>query len=686
MKPSWLNALCDLDGCMPRELRAEIICDASAPENLVSILENYKSDVEEKDSEFVAMLHALDLLSIICPPELVERVVRVGEASGALHGVVIDKLQSLGNAAVDPCLRLQRDSNIAIRAYACAVLSGLGIRDERIYSALTTLTADNGFLGGDLLLEYGDPRSAAFLENLIERTLQREDSDDDESLESIICDFVKLGGVLSVEAERFRERHDVQHRLEREVAVRFGAPDNEERGERVTKMFEAQRKEKCELWRRFEEFAGSLPKARRDDVGMLMWKLARVADVRARNRAVETTSKRYGIALQALRKMIPRHRELFPELYGADILPEQLPQLNGNEGSRAGVDWMLREYVPVARALVEKSGRPNDVVVVLDLSLLTGEVRVVAPTREEAKDLFLSIALEKESLKLIIDDIETMPGPLVAVLVRSPHRAALLKVQRLDARAVNDGAVFVRNIFHFEPASRREILRRLVRIENLERRDYSTGPFTSFALNLFGDSSVLELWSTELHLTSKSQEVCEHATTKIRLVCGALITRSEPGISRAEVLDDLRHHELQPELEACMQMAASELCAVAPWKSEPHAKSVRATVVPIGLDKSTGVLRYGGERGFEVEAPHFGARLVLEIDADGSAKPYSIHRTEGRQLPAPSEICVLTAIASAIAQAARDGEWNVNLVRWCEAQTHNGPRAVRLDRLTATKS
>ncbi len=159
----------DLDPALRAELLA--LGPAAIP-GLLRFLEDDELWDVDSPSEGYAPLHAVDLLVELRATETIDTMLdalcdTVWDEN--LHDRLIMGLRKLGAPVLEPALaRLAATEDEVAREGLCAVLADLGIRDSRIFDALSALFARNPVQGAIAFGEYGDPAALPLLARAIE--------------------------------------------------------------------------------------------------------------------------------------------------------------------------------------------------------------------------------------------------------------------------------------------------------------------------------------------------------------------------------------------------------------------------------------------------------------------------------------------------------------------------------------
>jgi len=134
---------------------------------LVEILKDEGLARDDAPGGGYAPVHAATLLGELEAGEAIEPMLRVlarCDPLDVLYGTLIHALESLGARVVEPALAAHASAESEDQRGAIAnVLSGLGVRDDRILPILVRMLEENVELGAGLLAEYGDPAALPHL-------------------------------------------------------------------------------------------------------------------------------------------------------------------------------------------------------------------------------------------------------------------------------------------------------------------------------------------------------------------------------------------------------------------------------------------------------------------------------------------------------------------------------------------
>ena len=121
-----------------------------------------------------------------------------------LHDRLVRHLPKFGAPVLEPALALLTpDASEDQRSSVCAVLSELGVRDDRIFHALRSLFEEDRTFGVICLSDYGDARALPLILNAIDEFAPDLDSDFWHiDLNEYVEAYARLGGVLPATTQR----------------------------------------------------------------------------------------------------------------------------------------------------------------------------------------------------------------------------------------------------------------------------------------------------------------------------------------------------------------------------------------------------------------------------------------------------------------------------------------------------
>lgn len=128
---------------------------------LLGILEDGELAREDAPGHGYAPVHAARLLQQLGAADAIAPMLRVlarCDPMDVLYSALVHALESMGAPVLEPALDAYAVARSGDRRTALAsVLSGLGVRDDRILSVLLDALQYDAVLGAGLLAEYGDP-------------------------------------------------------------------------------------------------------------------------------------------------------------------------------------------------------------------------------------------------------------------------------------------------------------------------------------------------------------------------------------------------------------------------------------------------------------------------------------------------------------------------------------------------
>ena len=147
---------------LPPKLREEILeLGRAAVPDLVAVLE---------DGDWAA-IHAVDLLVDLQATEAIPALldaVADSEWDDILSNRVVVRLPELGAAVMEPALALLPDAEEDLAPALCEMLANIGVKDERIFEALTErFQSEREDFWAALLATYGDQRALPLIEDAL---------------------------------------------------------------------------------------------------------------------------------------------------------------------------------------------------------------------------------------------------------------------------------------------------------------------------------------------------------------------------------------------------------------------------------------------------------------------------------------------------------------------------------------
>jgi hypothetical protein len=194
---------------------------------LIEVLTDEALQMEDAPGGGYAPVHAAAILGEIASPDAVEPMLAVlsdVEWLTLLHDALLRAVPALGAAVVEPALRLyaaREDSEI--RGSLVAVLSGLGVRDSRIFNLLIEVLFKDPDRAAGLLAEYGDPAALPFLSDAFDRQRVKGEGGmlANQVLVELHAAIEELGGTVSgAQEEKFARAMEVRTRALAEIRER----------------------------------------------------------------------------------------------------------------------------------------------------------------------------------------------------------------------------------------------------------------------------------------------------------------------------------------------------------------------------------------------------------------------------------------------------------------------------------
>lgn len=154
------------------ELRARILSlGAAAVPPLIALLEDDDAAAEDAPGQGWPPIHAVDLLADLGAEEAILpmlHALRDGDTDDILSSRVTIRLPTFGSAVLEPALAELSGTRDIDRAGAlCAILANLGVKDERVWLALSEYFDDEPIPSAGLLAAYRDDRALPLLEREI---------------------------------------------------------------------------------------------------------------------------------------------------------------------------------------------------------------------------------------------------------------------------------------------------------------------------------------------------------------------------------------------------------------------------------------------------------------------------------------------------------------------------------------
>jgi hypothetical protein len=175
---------------------------ASAVPTLIEVLLDESLAAEDGPGQGYAPIHAARLLGDLAATEAIEPLLgRLADTTWdeILHDTIIQALPRIGAAVVEPALRLLAETEDPdVRHSVRAVLSEVGVRDDRIRDALVAELEVEPDLGAMHLASYGDASALPLLHEAFGRhVIVRGQVFGNQALIEIEAAIEELGGALT---------------------------------------------------------------------------------------------------------------------------------------------------------------------------------------------------------------------------------------------------------------------------------------------------------------------------------------------------------------------------------------------------------------------------------------------------------------------------------------------------------
>ncbi len=154
------------------ELRVRIMSlGAAAIPPLIALLEDEDAAAEDSPGQGWPPIHAVDLLADLRAEEAIGPMLVAlsgGDMDDILSSRIAVRLPSFGPAALEPALgELAKTRGTQRAVILCATVARLGVKEERVWTELSTCFDDEPFLSAGFLADYGDARALPLLEREI---------------------------------------------------------------------------------------------------------------------------------------------------------------------------------------------------------------------------------------------------------------------------------------------------------------------------------------------------------------------------------------------------------------------------------------------------------------------------------------------------------------------------------------
>lgn len=187
--------------------------------DLIAIVEDEElADVESCGEGFVPV-HAARVLRELKAAEAVEAMLKTlarCDCADLLYGELIAALRAVGAQALEPVLKAHSQSDSTDYCDALAdVLSGIGVRDERIFSIFSEMLKRDPELAAANFVDYGDPAAIALLSGLLDRCKPHSNIDPyaNSKIIELSCAIEELGGKLSKHQNSLLKRAKTKPKL-----------------------------------------------------------------------------------------------------------------------------------------------------------------------------------------------------------------------------------------------------------------------------------------------------------------------------------------------------------------------------------------------------------------------------------------------------------------------------------------
>jgi hypothetical protein len=204
--------LADCGEIMPDTVRESILQRGNSvvPE-LIAILKTGELARDDAPGDGYVPIHAVKILAELRATQAIEPMIQLMskcDSTDTLCNDLIRTLRGLGSPVLEPALlahaRVKTDEQ---RNAIADVLSGIGVRDRRIFSILVKLFQREPGLGAGLFVSYGDPEALPYLLDALDayKGGARHGIRASAEIYEIACAIEELGGTLSKEQEELVE-------------------------------------------------------------------------------------------------------------------------------------------------------------------------------------------------------------------------------------------------------------------------------------------------------------------------------------------------------------------------------------------------------------------------------------------------------------------------------------------------
>jgi hypothetical protein len=187
---------------LPKELHDSIVArGADIVPALIDVLERDEDEDDEDDDGGWGPIHAVDLLVDLKAKAAIDPMLEILAETGwehIIHDRIVTRLPELGALVLEPALAmLDPEDEPESHGSICCVLSMLGIKDERIFSALCTAFEEDAISGAMCMGDYGDVRAVPMIEEaILGFEIDRDEGMGLLGLDELVEAYVQLEGEL----------------------------------------------------------------------------------------------------------------------------------------------------------------------------------------------------------------------------------------------------------------------------------------------------------------------------------------------------------------------------------------------------------------------------------------------------------------------------------------------------------
>lgn len=149
-------------------IRADVLAlGTAAVPDLIRFIEDETLQGEDSPSEGWAAVHACSLLAELKATEAIEPMLKTVLRTDweELYFTLLRDIPKFGRAALEPAFSILHDDTTS----RCIVISQLGVREPRVFSALCEFFAEDRTYGAHCLADYGDPAALPLLAQAIKQ-------------------------------------------------------------------------------------------------------------------------------------------------------------------------------------------------------------------------------------------------------------------------------------------------------------------------------------------------------------------------------------------------------------------------------------------------------------------------------------------------------------------------------------